>query len=212
MFKKFLALLLSVLLLTSMVFSVQAEATRSITLGALVTTTGTAESGDSTLIVYLTPVEVTAQEQMVLDSLAVHAETKPVAEYFAPETIAAVTELLPPETDTASLKLDEFHVLKTEGYTADHGDVQVAFEFVTPYTAESKLVGMVGIMPASLGEAAAAFEAAGLTLEGSVDENGVFWVAVKVEVIDGKVIVHLPQGVLELTLEYDTVFALLSAN
>ena len=222
MTKKFVAFLLALTLLISMMAAAQAAAVPSVTIGSLIGTTGVVtpeakpeeekEEAPSGLLVYLAPVEFTTEEKVVLESITQHVETKPVAEYFAPETLAAVTELLPPETKTEDLKMDEFFVLKTEGYTEDHGDVQVAFEFYTPYTPEDKLVAMVGILPSNLAEAPAAFEAAGFELQGGTDENGVFWLAVRVEVIDGKVVVHFPQGVLEFTLTHDTVFALLSAN
>ena len=222
MTKKFVAFLLTLTLLISMMAAAQAAAVPSVTIGSLIGTTGVVtpeakpeeekEEAPSGLLIYLAPVEATVEEKVVLESITQHVETKPVAEYFAPETLAAVTELLPPETKTEDLKMDEFFVLKTEGYTEDHGDMQVAFEFYTPYTPEDKLVAMVGILPSNLAEAQAAFEAAGFELQGGTDENGVFWLAVRVEVIDGKVVVHFPQGVLEFTLTHDTVFALLSAN
>lgn len=194
------------------------EPVSSITIDGLVSAVGTVavdettpEGGTSGLLVYLDPIE-TAEHQDILDSIIEHAEDEPVIEYFAPEVIEAISEILPSETDTADLMMDEFFELKTEGYTSDHGDILVAFEFTTPYTEEDTLIGVVGIMADSAEAVRRVFRNAGMEIKGSLDENGVFWFAVKAEVIDGRVFVHLPQGVLELTGEYETLFALFSVR
>lgn len=193
------------------------EPVSSITINGLVSAVATVAMDETvdedvpSMLIYLDPIE-TAEHQEVLDSITEHAEDEPVVEYFVPEVAETIVEALPSDTDTDDLKMDEFFELKTEGYTSDHGDVQVAFEFATPYTEEDALVAVVGIMADSTEAVLQVLRNAGMEIKGSFDENGVFWLAVKAEVIDGRVFVHLPQGVLELTGEYETLFALFSVR
>ena len=193
------------------------EPVSSITIDGIVSAVATVAMDETvdedvpSMLIYLDPIE-TAEHQEVLDSITEHAEDEPVVEYFVPEVAETIVEALPSDTDTDDLKMDEFFELKTEGYTSDHGDILVAFEFATPYTEEDTLIGVVGIMADSAEAVRRVFRNAGMEIKGSLDENGVFWFAVKAEVIDGRVFVHLPQGVLELTGEYETLFALFSVR
>jgi len=212
-----LAFLLAILMLASAALATE-EPVSSVTIDELVRATGTVITSEnksvekaSGMLVYLDPIQ-TAEHQAVLDSIAEHVADEPVAEYFVPEVVETIIELLPIETNVEDLKMDEFLELKTVGYTPEHGDVQVAFEFATPYTEEDTLVGMVGIMASSTETVLRLLENSGIEIRGSFDKDGIFWLAVKAEVIDGKVVVHLPQGVLELTGEYETLFALFSTR
>ena len=195
--KSLFALLVSLVMLMSMT-SVMAEtaapsaAVPSITMGELVNMSGeTTQTEDSTegLIVYLANFETTAEEQKVLDEIAAHVEEKPVAEFFGEETMTAAAAVLPEETDVSALHMDEFFALKVDGYKDEHGDVETVFAFYTEYPAEAKLVGMVGIL---------------------AEDGTVTWIPVAAEVVDGKVKVVLTQEVMQLVLENDAVFALLS--
>ena len=167
---------------------------------------------------------VSTMQQEILTQIAdvVVNQNKPVVEYFAPEVVENVQQLLPPETDTATLQMDEFFQLHVEGYVppaaAEEGEevvrsnVQVAFQFTTEYKAEDKLVGMIGILPSDTKAISETLKRVGLEELGSTDENGVFWLAIKAEVINGVVVIHLPEGVLELAADFETVFALLASR
>ena len=165
------------------------------------------------------------KQQEILNQITeiVQTQSQPVVEYFAPAVVENIQQFLPEETDVSALQMDEFFELIVDGYdpalresasgeASVPNEIKVAFEFAAAYTEEDKLVAMLGILPSETKEISAMIKAAGLEKMGSMDENGVFWLAVKAEVIDGKVIIHLPGGVLELSSDFETVFALLAAR
>ena len=252
MMKKCLALAFAVMMfLPFNLANAQSVPSASVTIGSVAPSTGNVVSDPekpvseslSNVIITLKPVVspetteegeapvVSEKQQEILTQITeiVQTQSQPVVEYFAPEVVESVQQLLPEETDVSTLQMDEFFQLKVEGYvpTASASDkqpeaaegeapvqnvVQIAFEFTTTYKEEDQLVAMVGILPSETKEITEVLKAVGLEELGSVDENGVFWLAVKAEVIDGKVIVHLPEGVLELSMDFETVFALLASR
>ena len=242
MMKKCLALSLAVMLLLSFgLANAQSIPSASVTIGSVVSSAGSividpenpVSESFSGVLIMLNPVVSTEtteeskvpvaseKQQEILNQITEIVQSQPVVEYFAPEVVENVQQLLPEETDVSTLQLDEFLQLYVEGYvpTSDvsagqtvQNELKVAFEFATTYRDEDQLVAMIGILPSETKELTAALKAVGVEELGSMDENGVFWLAVKVEVIDGKVIVHLPEGVLELAMDFETVFALLSSR
>lgn len=252
MMKKCLVLVIAMMLLLSLsLANAQSAPSASVTIGSVVPSTGSIVTDPekpqsealSNVVITLKPVVptetteegevpgVSEKQQEILTQITeiVQTQSQPVVEYFAPEVVESVQQLLPEETDVSTLQMDEFFQLKVEGYVPTLSDavveseaaegevpaqniVPVAFEFTTAYKEDDQLVGMVGILPSDAKEVSEALKAAGLEELGNVDENGVFWLAVKAEVIDGKVVIHLPQGVLELSMDFETVFALFAAR
>ena len=245
--KKCFSLILALMILLTIGFAnAQSTPSASVTIGSVVPSTGAIVTDPekpqsealSNVVITLKPIVstetteegeapvVSEKQQEILNQITeiVQTENQPVVEYFAPEVVESVQQLLPEETDASTLQLDEFFQLHVEGYvptsssSAEQTDapaqnvVPIAFEFTTAYEEDDQLVAMIGILPSETKEIAEVLKAVGLEELGNVDENGVFWLAVKAEVIDGKVIIHLPEGVLELSMDFETVFALLASR
>lgn len=131
-------------------------------------------------------------EAVFSEVMNVVQQNKPVVEFFGEEVIAnAIAEVkLPVEVKSENLKLDEFFTLNVANYEEVYNDVEVVFEFVTQYKEETTLLAMVGIITA----------------------DGIVWIPLQAEVIDGQVKVLFTQDVLQKVMVSEAVFSLLRAE
>lgn len=132
--------------------------------------------------------EPTVKAAKVLDEIAVHVETAPVTQYFAPEVVTEVKKIIPVAAKVEELKVHEFYEVNTANYAEAYGDVEATFEFATQYEDGKSFVAMIGI----------------------IGEDGeVTWMPMNAEVVDGKVKILFTQEVLLLLEQNEAVCALL---
>lgn len=210
--KKIISILLVLVMLAMNVCAIAEETAPvpSITLGEVAAPEGV--TYEETFVVYVTPVAEETKEAVVLEKIAsfVTETEAPVVTYFPEETVTAVAEYLPEEFDAETLVMDEFFPLKEEGYTAEYGDVEAVFEFLTVYEDETVLVALVGILPTD--DEIAAAEAA-LEEGEELDEQALIaWYPQNAVVEEGKVRITFTEDVLTLLADHDAVMALLRGD
>lgn len=115
-----------------------------------------------------------------------------VIEYYAPEVMESVAQIVPEGTDMAALTLHEFYTVDVINYSESENDVEAVFEFATQYEEGMLLVAMIGILP-----------------EGG--EGEIVWMPLNAQVVEGKVKILFTKEVLDLISAGEAVCALLGA-
>ena len=114
-----------------------------------------------------------------------------VTDYFDDETKAAIEALLPEGVALEDLDLKEAGAIISVNYRSEYGDILATFKYVTEYSPEQTLVGVVGI-----------FE----TAESPVEWNVIEATAQE----DGTVVAIFPGELVEkIEAAYETVFMVL---
>lgn len=148
--------------------------------------------------------DLTGTAQEILDRIAgflVLNETA-VIKAFGEETEEAVAELLPEDVLAEELVLAEFFPVTIANYSADYGDVTVAFSTLTAEKTAVALLGVVTDLEET--EAAEAFLAA-------EKQQDLLWIPLQTEVREGKVVVTFTAQAIEVIPEGgETVLAFLN--
>ncbi len=160
--KKWLSILVAVVLMMSVAISCMAEVATSQGVPSKTTTdasrvvsveTVTGEPMPDTFVIEVTEdAEPVTQEIEALYSFVNDPEkTEPVApiEYFEQDVQQHVLKQLvdmgmPEDYDMKQLELNEFVTVQEIGYEEIYGDVVARFEFITEYQVGQKLVGLIG--------------------------------------------------------------------
>lgn len=104
-------------------------------------------------------------------------QVEKIADLFNEEALQSAAEFLPKDTGTETLMLAEMYSLTLDNYDPDYGDIDVCVEFSVKYEDHAVLLGMIGYM-----------------VEGT-DE--IIWMPVRATVMEGNIMLSLPQEVLE---------------
>lgn len=179
MSKKIVSILLMLVILTVGCVAVCAEQPSPTLPGKIVAEVETEVEADEGFIIYVT--DPTEKAAVVLDEISAAAS---FADYLGDDAAALLGD------DASKLALDEFWSLFVENYKEEYGKAIARFETVEEYSAEDKLVGLVGF----------------------VNGDKVDWQAVEAEGEDGKLKVAFEKDMLvKINDGAETVFALLRA-
>ncbi len=188
MIKKWIGLLLAVLLLTAAGSSL--AATPSKTTEDMTRITEETSSGGSTsyVLIYVRE-EPTEMAASVLQEISVYVASKAVpAGYFSEAVQAEILRRLPEKTDLSALKMSEFVPLGIADYIEEYGDVFCVFQFPTEFAADQAVVALAGY-PDSTG--------------------AIVWQALDTTVAEGSLRIGFPTDLM-LRIGHDAVLAVLS--
>lgn len=126
----------------------------------------------------------TEMSAMLLTKLQDYIKTERLAGFFNEETWVIAAEYLPENFDVENLMLAEVYSMNAVRYNVEYGDVDAAFEFAVDYEDDAILLAMVGTVVNEL------------DTENELPE--IKWRPIRAMVSEGRVMLTIPQEVLEL--------------
>lgn len=139
--------------------------------------------------------EMTAK---LLTEIEDFVETEKIANFFDEETWALAKEQFPENFDIEKLMLAEVYSISAVRYALEYGDVDASFEFEADYKDDAILLAMIGVVSAEA--------------ESEEEMPEIKWFPIQALVNDGRVILTIPQEVLESISDNEPAYFVLLQN
>lgn len=199
MMKKVLGILLTMVLVISATASLAEQLpspTIPTTIKAQVSVHESSAAGEADFEVWLEG--DTEMSEMLLAEIESLTETEKLVYFFNEETLELAKEYLPEDFDIEKLMLAEVYSMSAVRYALEYGDVDAIFEFAAEYEDGTILLAMIGVVVAEAES------------EGELPE--IMWFPIQAAVNEGRVILTIPQEVLESISDDEPAYFVLLQN
>jgi hypothetical protein len=188
MLKKWIGLLLAILLMTATGSALAATPSKTTEDMTSITEQKTSGTSPSAVLIYIRE-EPSDMAVSVLKEISAFVASKAApAGYFTQEVQAEILLRAPEKTDLSTLKMSEFVSLGIADYVESYGDVTCVFQFPTEYAEGQTVVALIGYP----------------------DETGtIVWQALDTTVVEGSLRIVFPTDLM-LRIGHDAVLAVLS--